>query len=169
MKLHAAGMMEPNELAAVRNKRLFSAIESDDAGLFAFENQVPGTVHLDITHPGYEAGSCDVTIPPQGGDAMVHCFLRPARREGAISGHVQDEQGRPIAAARVEITGPANTQVQTDAEGLFAVLDAQDGTYRLKVQAQGYLPQILEIELKPRETAMPQIILLPLPAAGAPR
>lgn len=167
-KLLETGTNTPIAHASVRNKRLFSAIESDDKGLFAFENQAPGTVHLEITHPGYEPGSCDVTIPAQGGDAMVHCLLRPVRREGAISGHVQDEHGKAVAA-RVEITGPASQVLQTDAEGLFAVLDVPDGTYRLKVQAPGFLPQILEIELKPRETAMPQIILLPLPAAGAPR
>jgi len=168
-KLREQGTNAPIAQAAVRNKRMFSAIETDAAGLFAFENQAPGLVRLEITHPGHEAGSCDVTVPEEGGDAMVHCFLRPERREGAISGHVKDEQGRPIAGARVDIAGPSTRQVSTDSEGLFALLDAPDGTYRLRVQAQGFLPQLLEIELKPRETAMPQIILLPLPAAGGQR
>jgi hypothetical protein len=126
-------------------------------------------VHLEITHPGHEAGSCDAVIPEQGGDAMVHCFLRPESRDGAISGHVQDEQGRGIAGARVDIAGPKSLIAQTDLDGLFAVLDAPDGTYRLRIQANGFFPQVIELELKPRDTVLPQIILLPLTAAGGPR
>ena len=155
--------------AAVRNKRLFSAIETDKAGLFAFENLEPGPVHLEITAPGHEAGSCEAVIPERGGDAMVHCFLRAERREGAISGTVKDEQGRGIAGARVDISGPSTQTILTDADGLFALLDAPDGIYRLRVQANGFFPQLIEFELKPRETALPQVILLPLAAAGGAR
>jgi hypothetical protein len=168
-KLLETGTRVPIAHAAVRNKRVFSAIETDQAGLFAFEKLEPGPVHLEIKHPGHEAGSCDAVIPAQGGDVMVHCFLQPESREGAISGHVKDEQGRAIAGASVDIAGPVSKIIQTDTEGLWALLDAPDGTYRLRVQANGFFPQVVEIELKPRETALPQIILLPLPAAGAPR
>lgn len=168
-KLLEVSTKVPIAHAAVRNKRLFSAIETDNSGLFAFENLAPGPVHLEITHPGYEAGSCDAVIPQQGGDAMVHCFLRPERREGAISGTVKDEQGRGIAGARVDISGPVSKDLQTDRDGLFAVLDAPDGTYRLRVQANGFFPQVVELELKPRDTALPQIILLPLTPSGGPR
>ena len=167
-KLLETGTRVPIAHAAVRNKRVFSAIETDQAGLFAFENLEPGPVHLEITHPGHEAGSCEAVIPEQGGDAMVHCFLRPESREGAISGQVKDEQGRPIAGVRVDIAGPISKNLQTDAEGLFALLDAPDGTYRLRLQAHGFFPQVIELELKPHDTALPQIILLPLTAAGAP-
>jgi hypothetical protein len=151
---------KPIAHASVKNRRLFSAIQTDAAGLFVFENLEPGDVRLELAHPDYEAGGCDANIPAEGGDVNVHCFLRPGRKEGAISGHVKDQEGRPVPAARVEMTGPSNVVVQSDINGLFAILDAPEGTYRLRVHAPGYLVQIIEVDVGPRETALPQIILI---------
>jgi outer membrane protein OmpA-like peptidoglycan-associated protein len=86
--------------------------------------------------------------------------LQPQRKQGAISGQVKDEQGQPVAGARIEITGALTSLVTSDASGLFAVLEAPEGTYRLRVDAVGYMIQLVEIELRERETATPQIILL---------
>jgi 5-hydroxyisourate hydrolase-like protein (transthyretin family) len=85
------------------------------------------------------------------------------RSEGAISGQIKDEHGNPIAGARVEITGPLQTVVTSDASGLFALPDAAEGTYRLRVAAGEYFQQLVEIEVRARETSMPQIILLRAP------
>jgi hypothetical protein len=159
-KLMEESTNKPIAHASVKNRRMFSAIQTDDAGLFVFENLEPGDVRLDLAHPDYEAGGCDASIPAQGGDVNVHCFLRPGSKEGAISGAVKDAEGRPVPAARIEINGPSNVQVQSDSNGLFAILDAPEGTYRLRVQAPGYLVQIIEIVVGPRETALPQIILI---------
>lgn len=81
-------------------------------------------------------------------------------RGGSISGQVKDEQGRAIGNARVDITGPAGATMQTSMEGLFALLEAPEGTYRLRVDAPGYFLQVVELEVRSRETAIPQIILL---------
>ena len=159
-KLMEQGSNAPIGRASVKSKRVFSAIQTDDAGLFVFDSLEPGTVQLEITHPSYEAGSCQSVIPAQGGDVFLHCFLQPEPSGGAISGQVNDEQGAPIAGASVEVTGPAVTRTQTDAEGLFAVLEAAEGTYRLRVQAEGFLTQLVEVEVVRRETAIPHIILL---------
>jgi outer membrane protein OmpA-like peptidoglycan-associated protein len=159
----------PIARASLKTKRVFSAIQSDDAGLFVFDKLEPGPVHLEINHPAYEAGSCDVTIPAQGGDAMVHCFLRPLHKPGAISGQVKDQQGRPVANAQIDITGPVAQAVLSNSDGLFALLDAAQGTYRLSVTAQGFQSQLVEIEVGLGETSTPQIILLQKPEAGLVR
>lgn len=159
-KLMENGTGKPIAHASVKNRRMYSAIQTDGAGLFVFENVEPGALRLEVTQPDYEAGSCEVTVPPEGGDVNLHCFLRPARAESAISGHVKDQDGKPVPAARIEISGPTVALTQSDINGLFAFLDAPVGTYRLRVQAPGYLTQIVELELGPRETALPQIILL---------
>jgi hypothetical protein len=65
-----------------------------------------------------------------------------------------------VPAARIDISGPTLTLMQSDASGLFALVDAPVGTYRLRVSAPGYSTQIIELEVGPRETALPQIILL---------
>jgi hypothetical protein len=159
-KLMEESTSKPIAHGSVKNRRMFSAIQTDDAGLFVFENVEPGSLRLDVSHPDYEPAGCDATIPPEGGDLNVHCFLRPGRKEGAISGHVKDQDGKPVGGVRIEISGPLNRAVQSDSGGLFALVDAPEGTYRLRIQAPGYLLQIIELELGARETAMPQIILL---------
>ena len=159
-KLMEQATSKPIAHASVKNRRMFSAIQTDDAGLFVFENVEPGALRFEIAHPDYEAGSCDANVPAEGGDVNVHCFLRQGRAEGAISGHVKDQDGKPVPVARIEITGPINAVTQSDVNGLFAFLDAPVGTYRLRVQSPGFLTQIIELELGPRETALPQIILL---------
>jgi len=159
-KLMEESTGKPIARGTIKNKRLFSAIQSDAAGLFVFENLEPGVVQLELSHPDYEPGSCTARVPDEGGDINVHCFLRLGHTEGAISGHIKDPDGNPVPAAHIEITGPLAVVTQSDASGLFALVDAPAGTYRLLVRAPGYLAQIVEVELGPRETAMPQIILL---------
>lgn len=159
-KLMEEGTNKPIAHASVKNPRMFSALQTDAAGLFVFENMEPGPLRLEIAHPDYNTGGCDTNIPAQGGDINLHCFLRPTNSEGAISGQVKDPEGRPVPGARIEITGPLSTVTQSDASGLFAMVDAPPGTYRLRVSAAGYLMQLIELEVAPRDTALPQIILL---------
>jgi hypothetical protein len=153
----------------VKTKRQFSAIQTDAGGLFVVENLSPGPLRLELTHPDYEASTCDTTLPQTGGDLNVHCFMRPGHKEGAISGLVKDQEGRPVAGARIDIVGPVTVVAQTDPHGLFALVDAPVGTYRLRIQAPGYLVQLVELEVEPRETALPQIILLKSTEASAPQ
>ena len=159
-KLMEEATSKPIAHASVKNPRMFSAIQTDSAGLFVFENLAPGPLRLEISHPDYNAGGCDTVIPAQGGDINVHCFLRPGNKEGAISGQVKDQDGNPVAGARVEIMGALSTVTLSDASGLFAMVDAPPGTYRVRVTAAGYLMQLIELEVAPRDTALPQIILL---------
>jgi hypothetical protein len=159
-KLLDAASQQPIAGATVKSTRAFSALQTDVAGLFLFDKLEPGPLQLKITHPDYEAGSCEAVIAPQGGETFVHCYLQKTRTEGAISGQVKDEQGHAIANARVEITGPVQLTSTSDVSGSFAVPDASEGTYRLRIMASGYLPQLMEIEVRARETSMPQIILL---------
>lgn len=159
-KLMEEATNKPIAHASVKSQRMFSAIQTDKAGLFVFENVEPGPLRLEITHPDYNAGGCDTVVPAQGGDINVHCFLRPGSKEGAISGQVKDQDGNPVPGARVEITGALSTVTLSDASGLFAMVDAPPGTYRLRVTAMGYLTQLIELEVAPRDTALPQIILL---------
>jgi outer membrane protein OmpA-like peptidoglycan-associated protein len=150
----------PIARASVHSKRSFSAIQTNVEGLFVFEKIEPGPIHLEIEHPDYAAGSCDTTVPAQGGDVFVHCFLAPQPVEGAISGQVKDEQAKPVTGAHVEVTGPRGAVTVTQADGSFALPDAPAGNYRVRVEAAGYLVQLVEFEVRARETSMPQIILL---------
>jgi len=57
-------------------------------------------------------------------------------RSGEISGMVVDTEGRPLAAQRLELTGPATQQglrlvVTTDSDGVFAFRRLPAGTYSI--------------------------------------
>jgi outer membrane protein OmpA-like peptidoglycan-associated protein len=162
-KLMETATNVPIAHASVKTRRSFSPIETDSQGLFVFDRLDPGLVRFEISHPDYESASCEATVAISGGEAFVHCFLAPKPKEGAISGQIKDEQGNPVAAAHVEVTGQAGALTATAAEGLFAVADVPEGTYLVRVDAEGFMIQLVEVEVRSRETATPQIILLKKP------
>lgn len=163
-KLVAKDTNAPIIGAAIRSKRLLSVLQSDERGYFIVDKLEPGAVHFDITHADYEPGSCSTKIPEGGGEVVLHCALVARPTLGAISGQVKDERGAPVSRAKVAIMGPdLNGEVLTSAEGLFALPDAPAGAYRIRVDAEGYLMQLVELEVTPRETALPQIILIEKP------
>src|SRR5205814_1626896 len=137
-----------------------SVLQTDERGLFIVDRINPGKIRFEVTHPDYEPGTCETTIPSEGGDIALHCMLVPKPTEGAISGQVNDETGRAVADARIELMGPIGKSAASDRDGLFALPDAPAGTYRIRVDADGYLMQLIEVEVAPRETALPKIILI---------
>jgi outer membrane protein OmpA-like peptidoglycan-associated protein len=123
----------------------------------------PGLIVFEIEHADYASGRCQVEIPESGGDVAVQCRLSAKARVGAMSGQVQDEKGKPVASATIELTGPQSQTLTSDERGLFAAVDLPAGTYRMRVLSDAYLVQMVEIEVEAHETAMPQIILIKKP------
>jgi outer membrane protein OmpA-like peptidoglycan-associated protein len=99
----------------------------------------------------------------RGGDVALRCSLMQRPRVGAISGELQGEDGGPITGQAVELTGPRNERLSTNAQGVFTAVDLPEGTYRLKAEVDGYLVQVVEVEVQARETAMLRIILIKKP------
>src|SRR5580700_9627084 len=54
-----------------------------------------------------------------------------------ISGSVSDIAGKPVAHAKVSLSGPKSTSTQTDAHGLFVFVGDPFGTYVITVEASG--------------------------------
>lgn len=134
-----------------------------DDGRFVVEGMPPGLARFEVNHQEYQPGACDVSVPTEGGDAAVYCYLEPIARAGAISGQVKDDKGRGVARARVALIGPRGTEVVADGEGLFAALDLPPGTYQVQVDADGYLMQVAAVEVVSNETATPTVVLVPKP------
>jgi outer membrane protein OmpA-like peptidoglycan-associated protein len=143
--------------------RAMSPLSTESDGRFVIDRLDPGTVTFEIEHADYAKGRCEVDIPQAGGDVAVQCRLTAKARVGAMSGQVQDERGEAVGSATIELTGPHEEKLTSDARGLFAAVDLPAGTYRMRVLAEGYLVQVIEIEVEPHETAMPQIILIKKP------
>lgn len=163
-KVMTKGTSQPIVGAAIRSKRLLSVLQSDERGYFIVDKIEPGAVRFEITRADFEPGECSTKVPVGGGEVVLHCFLVEQPTLGAISGQVKDEQGAPVSRARVGIMGPnINGEVLTSNEGLFALPDAPAGAYRIRVDAEDYLMQLVEVEVAPRDTALPQIILIAKP------
>jgi outer membrane protein OmpA-like peptidoglycan-associated protein len=154
--------------AIVRVKaRALSPLTTEPDGRFIVDRLDAGVARFEVEHPDYRKGSCEATIPKRGGDVALECALMERMRVGAISGQLQGEDGSPIAAPRIELTGPRNDTLSSNQEGVFAAVDLPAGTYRIKAEVDGYLVQLVEVEVLPHETAMPRIILVKKPKRAA--
>jgi len=76
--------------------------------------------------------------------------------QGIIKGTVLDKSGKPIEDADVTITSmeftSLNLSVKTDKMGQFIEISVQPGYYQIKVQKNGYLPQVIEMYIGSRKT-----------------
>jgi outer membrane protein OmpA-like peptidoglycan-associated protein len=143
--------------------RALSGLTTETDGRFIVDRLDPGPVRFDVSHPDYAPTRCDGQIPKRGGDVAVECHLTARARVGAISGQVQAEDGSPVPSPSIELSGTRNDKLKGDAQGLFAAVDLPAGTYRLRVEADDYLVQVVELQVVAHETAMPQIILTKKP------
>jgi outer membrane protein OmpA-like peptidoglycan-associated protein len=143
--------------------RALSPLSTELDGRFIVDRLDAGLVRFEVEHPEYARGRCEVDVPKQGGDVAVECHLVAHARVGSISGQLKDEQGAPVARAKIELQGGRNELLEADEYGAFAAVDLPPGPYRVKVEAEGFLVQLVEVEVRPHETALPQIILIAKP------
>lgn len=151
--------------ATVRLKaaRALSPLTTEIDGRFMVDRLDVGPVRFELEHPDYMGGPCETEIPAAGGDVPLDCHLTPKPRVGALSGQIHGEDGKPIATPNVELLGPRNDKLASDERGVFAAVDLPEGAYRIRVEADGYLMQVVEVAVEPHQTAMPQILLIKQP------
>ncbi|UJR84306.1 OmpA family protein [Sandaracinus amylolyticus] len=132
-------------------------------GRFVSYELEPGEVVVDLTHPEYNAGRCSATIVAEGGDVEVRCELQPLPRLGDVRGTLRSDTGTPVVGANVQVTGPQAFSVSSDAGGGFARQGLPPGTYTARIDAEGYLITQETFEVRPRETATPEITVIARP------
>jgi len=101
-------------------------------------------IEIQIGAVGYEDSEILKASSPQPGKAReVAVALRPLQM-GCITGSVVDQQGAPVAGARIQTSaGGGNFDRRipwktTDAKGRFRIDGAQPGGYAIFTQAEGY-------------------------------
>lgn len=76
--------------------------------------------------------------------------------QGLIKGTVSDKNGKPIEDVKVTIASmeftSLNLMVRTDKKGQFIEISVQPGYYQIKMQKNGYLPQLVEMRIGNRQT-----------------
>ena len=77
-----------------------------------------------------------------------------AQPQALVSGMVEGYFDAPVPEASVTLVSPSGYRVpgSTDARGRFLLGPLVDGRYQLQVQAQGYLPQVVSIQVPPDTT-----------------
>lgn len=91
-------------------------------------------------------------------DALALIEAAPTGEVGTLAGTVTDEAGEPIESAEVQITGPTERTVSTDADGAFSV-PVSVGDYVVTASAFGYLAGTAEATVTAGETATVEIAL----------
>lgn len=94
---------------------------------------VPGHEALTRTSPPPECFERPTTLTP------VPTPLAPGPASApAIAGVVQDEHGRPVVGAAVDLRGDSVMLTLTDSTGRFAFSEVPRGQYQVRLRALGY-------------------------------
>jgi mannose-6-phosphate isomerase-like protein (cupin superfamily) len=91
---------------------------------------------------------------------------RPRPRPAAVRIIVRDRSGSPVSGAHVNVSGPAAIDATTDATGASAIPGLKDGTYRIRVEREGFITLEREVTVRaglPAEVAIALSAALPAP------
>jgi outer membrane protein OmpA-like peptidoglycan-associated protein len=90
----------------------------------------------------------------------VRCELSPLPTGARVDGIVRDaESTQYVASGAVRATDARGRalNLQTDESGAFRFENVPPGKLRVQVEAEGYLPSAVELELKPRDAVAVQV------------
>lgn len=130
-----------------------SELQTSEQGTFLSYELDPGEVRLEVTHADYLTGDCAGVIPEAGGDVTVECVLDAKPRVGELLARVVTTSQVPIAGARVELSGPTRRSLLSNAAGEVVVHDLPPGRYQLKVDADGHLIRVQDVDVFHKQTA----------------
>ncbi|MEM6961187.1 MAG: OmpA family protein [Myxococcota bacterium] len=137
-------------------------------GSFVSYRFPPGAVAMQITHPDYEPGNCTATLPSEEleeGEHLieVRCALVALPREGAVNATVVSESGSPIANVNAALIGSMAQRVSVDSDGHFRLQQLRPGSYRIRLEAEGYMTQVVPFEIQSRNERELKITLAAVP------
>jgi OOP family OmpA-OmpF porin len=141
-----------------------SDIATDQNGKFISYPLDPGSVRLTLSADGYEPAGCGVTLPGDFADAALRCELVPLPKLGSLRGRVLDAQGKPVAGAKIALSGPAPVTLDSDTSGGFAQDSLPAGQYEARVEASGFLVQVVPLSVRDKSESAPIFTLTPKPA-----
>jgi outer membrane protein OmpA-like peptidoglycan-associated protein len=132
-----------------------------------FSDEVPpGQYTFDIKAEGYKPGSCDATVPKEGGEITVDCPLEGMPRVGTVSGRARDaDTNQPLSSIPIVLTDSQKKELRltTDASGSFKFDAVAPGPAEVSVVAEGYLVLISPVDVKPRQDNTVDLMLRPKP------
>lgn len=108
-------------------------------------------LHRDLLVAAEETSATDSADSPgaRGDNAALHLRRGTAR----LVGRVMNDDGQPVAGARVSVSG-ADGLATTDSSGTFRLSGLPIGTHRVDVTALGYAPANSSANLRPEAEAV---------------
>jgi outer membrane protein OmpA-like peptidoglycan-associated protein len=135
-----------------------------------FADDLPaGQYTFDIKAEGFRPGSCDTTVPKEGGSVAVDCPLEAQPRAGVVNGHVHDaDTNQPVAGVQVVVddSQKKEARLSTDASGGFRFDAVAPGTAQISVQAEGYLVLVMPADVRARTDNTFDLMLRPKPKSS---
>jgi outer membrane protein OmpA-like peptidoglycan-associated protein len=154
-------------------------ILSDSGGHFRTVDLTEGPYTFRVRKDGFADSECSGTViktepaptlgptpplraarTPAAHVTEVKCELRPLPSGARVDGIVRDAESTeyvPSAAVRASDARNRALSLQTDGSGAFRFENVPPGKLRVQVEAEGYLPSAVELELKPRDTVTVQV------------
>lgn len=130
-------------------------ITTDHEGNF-FLGLSEGDYTLFIEAFGHTSGTFEVSVV--NGELVEETFLLSSEDIGELTGEVRAaETGNLIEGAAIEIIGTP-LETETDEDGSFT-LAVPEGEYDMRVTAEGFQPQTVEVSIAAGETATMDVLL----------
>lgn len=109
-------------------------------GYYTFSNLPAGQVSLVANAAGYSAATTVASVAMNTMTQAAKLVLAQNSDTGMVFGKITSQQdGTTIAGAMVQIAGPGQYQVTTDAKGAFVLPSVMSGNYTLTVTANGFI------------------------------
>ena len=156
----------------------YTGLVSRTNGSFESGNVSPGEYKLLVTADGYKDGTCTATVKVETADikttrdeaaasnAAVKCSLKPAPALGLLYGTLVDADSStpvPHAAIKVRDERDRSLELQSNEAGGFRVENVPAGQVHIAISAVGYLPNVIEMEIKKKVEQHASLVLHKLP------
>jgi outer membrane protein OmpA-like peptidoglycan-associated protein len=160
-KGHVAGFVHENDrnepiagaLVTYRDRSDLSPLSTGADGKFG-DDVAPGAYTYDIKADGYKPGSCDASVPKEGGNITVDCPLESLPRVGAIVGRVRSaDTNQPLGGVPLVVVDAQRKEigVTSDPSGAFRAEGVSPGTSEISVMAEGFLVLAEPLDVKSRQ------------------
>ncbi len=147
----------PKDGRAVRDDGRDSDAETEPSGAFVLEALRAGTYTIEVDDPEHEPASSEVVAPASGVDVVVH-------RGSSIVMRATTEAGPPSARFDFEYQTaagrPVNATIRDDGNGTFTLGPLAAGSYKVRVHADGFLPQEQTVSVSTGEVARVEVRLV---------
>ncbi|TDP77138.1 OmpA family protein [Bradymonas sediminis] len=155
---------KPVENAVIRYRKPgeHTAQATNASGTFLSYGFAPGKeIVMSVSHPDYAPAEARQMIDGNG-EVSLKIKLQSVNKSGKISGRIVDQDGKPVANARVKLSGAKNLEVTTDSNGQFNQ-ELPAGSYTVGASAEDYMAGGRDVQVAADKTLQVNITLKPAP------